>query len=363
MIVKSFTADTVAGALKLVRSELGGDAVILKTRRLDPASRTGTPRVEVTACVDRQATATIQPVTITAPAPVVETTAAHFPAKAITAKLDFLIDILQVPARKDLYPGNIGRMFASLLQADLPERMAVALADEIAGRFEPNESFEKITAAATDALYRRVQDSSLAEPITVGQKILFVGPPGSGKTSLLARLAAHLLTEKKLPVCLTSMIQPKVSAPEELQSYADLLDVERLDLARQTDRSQSGIDKVMLIDSPALPTTDKKSLAAFGEHISRIQPNRVIGVFSALTRSSDLLDYFRACVDLGITDLAFTMTDLTMRLGGIVGLALQAKRPIVMLGSGTKPNALTLRPDLRRMVASLFESREGKDHD
>ena len=36
MIVKSFTANTVAGALKKVRSELGGDAVILKTKRLQP---------------------------------------------------------------------------------------------------------------------------------------------------------------------------------------------------------------------------------------------------------------------------------------------------------------------------------------
>ena len=36
MIVKSFTANTVAGALKKVRGELGGDAVILKTKRLQP---------------------------------------------------------------------------------------------------------------------------------------------------------------------------------------------------------------------------------------------------------------------------------------------------------------------------------------
>ncbi len=58
MIVKSFIADTVAGALKQARNELGGDAVILKTRKLDGVHPSaGGGRVEVTACVDKAAAA------------------------------------------------------------------------------------------------------------------------------------------------------------------------------------------------------------------------------------------------------------------------------------------------------------------
>ena len=53
MIIKSFTGPTVAAALKLVRDEMGGDAVVLKTRVL-PIDETivVNERVEVTACID-----------------------------------------------------------------------------------------------------------------------------------------------------------------------------------------------------------------------------------------------------------------------------------------------------------------------
>ncbi len=68
MIVKSFISDTVAGALKRARTELGGDAVILKTRRLEgvsPASAGG--KVEVTACVDRPTATKTLPVALREP--------------------------------------------------------------------------------------------------------------------------------------------------------------------------------------------------------------------------------------------------------------------------------------------------------
>ena len=53
MIIKSFTGPTVAAALKLVRDEMGGDAVVLKTRVLPiDETKVVTERVEVTACID-----------------------------------------------------------------------------------------------------------------------------------------------------------------------------------------------------------------------------------------------------------------------------------------------------------------------
>ena len=51
MIIKSFTADSVAAALKEVRAELGGEAVVLKTRQLvNPGDSN---RIEITACLDK----------------------------------------------------------------------------------------------------------------------------------------------------------------------------------------------------------------------------------------------------------------------------------------------------------------------
>ncbi|PWB68692.1 hypothetical protein C3F09_11115, partial [candidate division GN15 bacterium] len=51
MIIKTFTAESMAAALKLVRSELGKESVVLKSREI-PASPDGA-RVEITACTEK----------------------------------------------------------------------------------------------------------------------------------------------------------------------------------------------------------------------------------------------------------------------------------------------------------------------
>ena len=54
MVIKSFVGSSVAEALKMIRSELGPKAVVLKTRALrDRESGSGRRMVEITACLER----------------------------------------------------------------------------------------------------------------------------------------------------------------------------------------------------------------------------------------------------------------------------------------------------------------------
>ena len=96
MIVKSFVADTVAGALKMARTELGGDAVILKTRKLNARQQSaGGGKVEVTACLDadqaRRTVSAVTPVEGSEQRPIISSES-KVPVNEIVKKLDFLID-------------------------------------------------------------------------------------------------------------------------------------------------------------------------------------------------------------------------------------------------------------------------------
>jgi len=362
MIVKSFVADSVAGALKMVRSELGGNAVVLKTRKLDPVQqRSMGGKVEVTACLDSPSadfpSAAPMPTSVSAsPAPAV-----RVPAEAIAQKLDFLIDIFQSPVRKEAFSGGLSRLFTALLRADVPETLAHDTVDKLAGRFDPEDDYHAMALAAVDLLAGQLPKHKHDLQFAPGQKIALVGPPGAGKTSLMARLAGYLVSEAKIPVCLTSLDRVKVSAPEELQTYAALLDVDHFELSGQHGElllDERGKDKITLIDTPAMNPRNRESLQVYTEKLSRIKPHRVLGVFSALYRASDLYDIIRAFKPFRLTELSFTMTDQSRRLGGVIAMSIMTGLPVTILGTGQTAGAITLNPNLTAIIRELMGLEE-----
>jgi len=367
MIVKSFIADSVAGALKQVRSDLGGDAVILKTRKIDPArQKLAGGRIEVTACIDQS-----QPPA--APVAVAEKTVSRtrsgmhsIPSEAIAQKLDFLIDVFQSPVRRDMFQGVIGRLFMALLRVDIPENMAYEVADKISGHFDEDDEYQPVLLSAAQMLIDQLPRRRGAELFKPGQKVVLVGPPGAGKTSLMGRLAGYLISSRKLPVCLTSLDQVKVSAPEELQTYAEILNVDHYEMPHEVDRKmldRRGQDKVTLIDMPAINPRHREPIAVYTEKLARIKPHRVIGVFPALYRASDLFDIVRAFRPLKMTDLAFTMTDQTERLGGMIAISIQTGLPISILGTGQKAGDVNLKPDHGKIIRTFLGLEEVTDHE
>lgn len=370
MIVKSFVADTVAGALKMARSELGGDAIIMKTRKINEMQQaTVGGRVEVTACVDRSPA--VQPNSVLAAVrdvksePMVRVKESVVPTGEITQKLDFLIDIFQTPARRNSFPGQIGRLFAALLHADIPETIAYEISDKLSGRYKGDDDYDLIAASAVDMLLEQMPKKRESYGFKKGQKIALVGPAGGGKTLLMGRLTAHLLRNDKLPICLTSLDQVKISAPEELQSYAEILDVDHFEMPRQVDCSlidKQGQNRVTFIDTPALNARERDEIDVYAEKLARIKPNRIIGVFPATFRTSDLLDMLRSYRPLKLTELAVTMTDQTCRLGGIVALSIQSGLPVTVLGTGRRVDGIELDPDYKKIIQLFLGVEEGKDN-
>jgi flagellar biosynthesis protein FlhF len=199
---------------------------------------------------------------------------------------------------------------------------------------------------------------------TPGQKIVLVGPPGAGKTSLMGRLAGYLISTRKIPVCLTSLDQVKVSAPEELQTYAEILDVDHFQMPHEVDGSlidKQGRDKVTLIDMPAMNPRHRTPIKIYTEKLARIKPHRVIGVFPALYRAADLFDIIRAFKPMKLTDLAFTMTDQTGRLGGMIAMSIQTGLPITIVGTGQRAGDISLTPDLREIIRTFLGLEEARD--
>ena len=381
MVIRTYAAESVAAALKRVRQEMGGEAVVLKTRMLECAG--GERQYEVTACLDK---ATVQQVdevlTGAPPAATTEATVADKTSQresqiaptiasspsvgfeirlaAIEAQLEQLLQARQLDRVSMPYEHGPAMTVAAAMQAaDVPDH---CVADFFEGVRKDQAStpvdFETIRQRLIDRL-TFVIDSEVK--FKKGDRILVAGPAGAGKTSVVGRLAARLTCQKHLPVKLVSLDTHKVGAIEELASYADLLGVDDYAMHANSD-SKLAIDrnKVVLIDTCALPR-DQNRLDELKTRIESLEATYRLMVFSALMRSSDVESYAREMAWLKPTHLVFTMIDLTRRLGSLLAAASASGLKIAMITNSSGGDGTMIAAGPTALADVILGREEGRE--
>ncbi len=371
MIIRSFLADSVATALKEVRSEMGGDAVVLKTRQLSGSNGAG--QYEVTACLDNptaeQASRTLPDRTATVAAAVAEEVApTPEPVAEVTVDTSEIEDRLHSLEDKLERLLQIERLAGSGLETELTllEETRDALqgsdvpADQIARlltSFKNRPGDEQLDRPFVQARVREVVERAVDTDceFKAGDRVLFVGPAGAGKTSAIGKLAAHLVMTRKLAVKLITLDNSNVGAFDEIASYAELLgvDVTNPTFADETDDESVDADKVVLIDTGFLPT-DADALKSFTDQIEELRPTHRLAVFSALTRSADVAAFARKLQPLDPSHLVFTMTDLTDCWGGILAAAEATGRKLALTANAPSGGGSLEEPDTAVITSNLL---------
>lgn len=380
MIIRSYTAESVSAALKQVRHEMGGEAVVLKTRLVDGAG--GGKQYEVTACLDKPTVqqagavlkdefeaATASPEvrrpspadnSTTAVAEILVPTDLEERLAAIERQLELLFQAGQVERiGLSREPGPSARAASAMQAADVPDHCIADFFEDLR-RQNPTEpvDYETIRKRLIDRL-EFITDASLnCQP---GDRILVAGPAGAGKTSIIGRLAAKLTLEKRVPVKLVSLDNHKVGAAEEIASYADLLGV--TDFAGPGSAHpvvESDADKVVLIDTCALPRGER-DVEELKQKIQTLQPTHRLAVFSALMRSADVESYAQEMAWLEPTHLTLTMIDLTRRLGSLLAAASATGLKIAMLTNSSASAGALHAPDAAAIADIILGREEGRE--
>jgi flagellar biosynthesis protein FlhF len=226
-----FRGETVSEALARARTGLGPDAVVLSTR-LVPArgwrGLTGRREVELTAATDpemsevRSARQELrQSVPVPAPAAAV--------ADGLAARLEA----------------------AGFAPAIVREVTAVR---RVVGR----------RGASADAVRHAVRE--WAAPLTAADEGLaavevFVGPPGAGKTTTVAKIAAQERARRGVRLRLVSADGFRVGAVEQLRMYADIIGAPfaAAHTAAELDRALMGATAPVLVDTAGRSARDGSS--------------------------------------------------------------------------------------------------------
>jgi len=380
MIIRSFVADSVATALKEVRSEMGGNAVVLKTRQVN--GQDGGGRYEVTACLDNPTAeqagralsdrkATVAAAVTAERTPVVRTDAADaVQVRKIEERLNSLEEKLDRLLQIERLAGSgleselnmLERTRDALLRADVPFQQIMQLLTGLKDR----PSNEKLSESLIDTRVRKLVEKTIDADLKfkAGDRVLFVGPAGAGKTSAVGKLAAQLVTKQKLAVKLVSLDNSNVGAYDEIASYAELLGVEVTNPTFSSDDTKVGDDsgdakKVVLIDTGSLPT-NADGLGTLTTQINKLRPTHRLAVFSALMRSSDVTAFGLALKPLEPSHLVFTMTDLTDCRGGVLAAA-EATGLKIALTANAPSGIGALEKPKASSIASALLGREVKD--
>jgi flagellar biosynthesis protein FlhF len=245
MHLKRYRATTVREALSSARQELGREALVLSTRLVPVRGMRGwlgAREVELTAALDAEVSVS-RPVTR--------------PADTEAAPLAEPAWALDAPDAAPIGTGPADPMVARLCATGLNR----ALAERIARELPRDQRRNATPATLTSVLAQHLGGvSSGDEPYAAVE--LFIGPPGAGKTTTIAKIAAQERARRGTRLSLLAADGFRVGAVEQLRLYADIIGspfaVART--PRDIEQSLSRSRGPVLVDTAGRSASDDRAL-------------------------------------------------------------------------------------------------------
>jgi flagellar biosynthesis protein FlhF len=311
MQLKQYRRQTVQEALRAVREDLGPDALVLSTRTVSARGLRGVfggRAIELTASADRH-----------------QVSADRYQKDARDAANERAQERVDRNAHR-----AVGELTARLRAAGLDletVRDVVAAHPRRAWRGISAQTLRQTIAeqlvplAATDTDYAPVE--------------VFVGPPGAGKTTTLAKIAAQERARHGVRLGLVAADGFRVGAVEQLRLFADIIG-SAFTIARTAQQLEDVLDKTrrpLLLDTPGRSPADVHARDLFRLIASRTDVRTHL-VLAASTPPDVAARIFDRFADARPTRLVLTKLDEAESLAPLLSLLRERKLPISYLGTG-----------------------------
>ncbi|MFZ2620653.1 MAG: hypothetical protein WAX89_07265 [Alphaproteobacteria bacterium] len=323
MRLKTITAPDMAAAIRVLKQELGSDAVILSTRKLTGPN--GKLTLEITAGIDEP-----EPTFAPAMARHPQSGGARQPADSIqfygkgnisapkgNADANTLKTCEKIFAQHGLAPAH----------ANLLEKALTGVAQ--AG-FSPADALEMV-------LGKKVTFVAPAQLIGRGQVHVFVGPTGAGKTTLIGKLAVER-RKSGATVGLLSLDDQKIGGFEPLRVVASALGEQARLIRGAADMPEAaaslGKRHYIFVDTAGLNLLQPAAITQFHQRLQSLGlPLAIHMVAPANWHGSNLGSLPYALRALQPASLLFTKLDETLHWGGLANVVLDNPLPCGLISA------------------------------
>ncbi|MDJ0878513.1 MAG: flagellar biosynthesis protein FlhF [Halieaceae bacterium] len=358
MRIKQYRETDMRSAMRKVRDELGDDAVILSTARVDDS-------VELLAALDYDpvlaaelqnnlagnagrsaAGAAAQPAVRQAPA-------AAAPAAGANAERDPVIANMQAELSRlrGLFEEELAEISYQERGRRQPGRLAlqnqlsrIGLGRELARDLLDAEPIGKDLSKSLRSVLERlaslipVYDEDIIEE---GGTFALLGPTGVGKTTTVAKIAARFaLRHGRNQVALITTDRFRVGAQEQLYTFGSILGVPvqaasgaddlRKALASVADR------KLVLIDTAGMSQRDMRLTDQFTA-LADVQNNiKCLLVLSGIAQQQVLQETLQSFSHIGLAGTVITKLDEAASLGPVISALCRHQVPLAFLGTGQR---------------------------
>ncbi|HEY8530955.1 MAG TPA: flagellar biosynthesis protein FlhF [Limnochorda sp.] len=263
------------------------------------------------------------------------------------------------------WPAGLERVYQRLVDRAVEPHFARRVVEGLAPLVPPGATLpdERLFELARDHLASLIPVSPTVR-LGEGQRrvMVLVGPTGVGKTTSLAKLAAHYGLMARHPVGLITFDTYRVGATEQLRTYAEIIGLP-MEVVYHPGELEGTLERMadrqlLLVDTAGRSPQDLMRLQELRSYLRLLPDPDVYLVLSATVRYADMVRAVERFEPLGFNHLIITKVDETTAPGMVLNAVFYTGRPLAYLSTGQDVPDDFEAADPDRVAARLLEESD-----
>ncbi|CAB1059700.1 Flagellar biosynthesis protein FlhF [Olavius sp. associated proteobacterium Delta 1] len=192
--------------------------------------------------------------------------------------------------------------------------------------------------------------------------VALIGTTGVGKTTTIAKLAAVQTNRRKKRVAVITIDNYGIAANEQLKRYARIIGVP-LETAVNNTELKWAIKKfkqkdLILIDTPGISPNNLSQIRELKSYFTKLPELQRHLVVSVATKEKDLSEIFQAFKEVGVQRLLFSKIDESNTYGNMLNVLIRTNIPLSFLSCGRKvPDDIEVG-SVQKLVDLIFQIKD-----